>query len=192
MKMKYNNEQDFLEIITYRYSSQDFAAICDKLKSNNNINIFDILDSDKMECIRKIEDTKYVLLLSEENERLFIFFDSDNIVTDSYYIEKDFLEQSDFKNIQENVTLESDVETLDKSPVYYPISAKVVTGHIVKEGIIIIEYDSLLNGEILNDPVVKSIHFFDDDEILTKMESDVFVSNTPYILPKDKQNQMGK
>ena len=120
MQMKYNNEQDFLEIITYRYSSQDFAAICEKLKSNNNINIFDILDSDKMECIRKIEDTKYVLLLSEENERLFIFFDSDNIVTDSYYIEKDFLEQSDFKNIQEDVTLKSDVETLDKSPSKIP------------------------------------------------------------------------
>lgn len=187
MKINYNNEQNFLELITYRYSSQDFSDIQEDLKSGRDISLFEIVDPKKIECIRNIEDTRYALLLSEKNEKLFIFFDANNVVTDAFYIENDFLEQSDFINVQEGVTLKSDIEILDRSVVYYDVSAVMVTGHIVKEGIVIIEYDRLLNGKILNDPVVKSINFYSNDEILLIMDSDYFVSTTPYILPIDKQ-----
>lgn len=187
MKAKYNNEQDFQELITYRYSSQEFSDIQENLKSGNDINLFEIVDSEKIECIREIEDIRYALLLSEKNERLFVFLNSDNVVTDSFYIENDFLEQRDFDNVQEGVTLKSDIEALDETPVYYAVSSEMVTGHIVKEGIIIIEYNRFLNGKKLNNPVVKSINFYGNDEILSIMESNFFVSNTPYILPIDKQ-----
>lgn len=187
MRIKYNNEQNFQELITYRYSSQDFSDIQEDLKSGKDISLFEIVDSKKIECIRNIKDTRYTLLLSEKNEKLFIFFDANNVVTNAFYIENDFLEQKDFINVQEGVTLKSDIEILDGSVVYYDVSAVMVTGHIVKEGIVIIEYDRLLNGKILNDPVVKSINFYSNDEILSIMDSDYFISTTPYILPIDKQ-----
>lgn len=81
----------------------------------------------------------------------------------------------------------SDIEILDGSAVYYDLSAVRVTGHIVKEGLVIIEYDHLLDGKILNDPVVKNVNFYSNNEILSMMESNYYVSTTPYILPKDKQ-----
>lgn len=73
MKAKYNNEQDFQELITYRYSSQEFSDIQEDLKSGNGISLFEIVDSEKLECIRNIEGIRYTLLLSEKNERLFVF-----------------------------------------------------------------------------------------------------------------------
>lgn len=186
-KIKYDNEQDFQELITYRYSPDEFADIQEELKGGKDISLFEIVDSEKIECVRSIEGISYLLLLSERNEKLFVFFDSNNIVTNAFYIENDFLEQGDFANIQEGVTRESDIEILDGSPVYYAVSAEMVTGHIVKEGIVIIKYDRLLNDEVLADPIVKSIDFYSNDEILSMMETDFFVSNTPYILPIDKQ-----
>lgn len=186
MKMKYNNEKDFQELITYRYSSEEFSDIQADLKSGKDISLFEIVDSKKIECIRNIEGIRYALLLSEKNEKLFIFFDDNNIVTDAFYIENDFLEQKDFINVQEGATLMSDIEILDGSAVYYDLSAVRVTGHIVKEGLVIIEYDRLLDGKILNDPVVKNVNFYSNNEILSMMESNYYVSTTPYILPKDK------
>lgn len=186
-KLKYDNEQDFQDLITYRYSSGEFSDIQEALKSGKDISLFKIADPKKMECLRNVEGIKYALLLSEKNEKLFIFFDDNNIVTDAFYIENDFLEQKDFINVQEGVTLMSDIEILDGSAVYYDLSAVWVTGHIVKEGLIIIEYDRLLDGKLLNDPVVKSIDFYSNDEILEIMASNYYVLTTPYILPKDKQ-----
>lgn len=186
-KLKYDNEQDFHDLITYRYTSKEFSDMQEALKSGKDISLFDIADSKKMECLRNVEGNKYALLLSEKNEKLFIFFDDNNIVTDAFYIENDFLEQKDFINVQEGVTLMSDIEILDGSAVYYDLSAVWVTGHIVKEGLIIIEYDRLLDGKLLNDPVVKSIDFYSNDKILEIMASNYYVLTTPYILPKDKQ-----
>lgn len=185
--VEYHNEQDFRELITYKYPFEEFANIREELKSGKDIDIFELVDLEKLECVRNIEGIRYVLLLSEKNERLFLFLNSDNVVTDTFYMENDFLEQEDFANVKEGVTLKSDMEILDESPVYYEVSAKMVTGHIVQEGIVIIEYDTFLNGKVLNDPVVKSISFYGNDEILSMMESNFFVSSTPYILPMDKQ-----
>lgn len=184
IKEKY---QDFQELITYKFSSEEFSDIQENLKSGKDISLFELVDSEKLECIRNIDGIQYALLLSDKNEKLFIFFDDNHVVTDTVYIENDFLEQKDFTSVQEGVTLKSDIETLDGSPIYYAVSAKMVTGYIVKEGIIIIEYDRFLNGRVLDDPVVKSVNFYGNDEILSIMESDFFVSNTPYILPIDKQ-----
>lgn len=73
MKVKYDNEHDFQELITYRFSSEEFSDIQKDLKSNNDISLSDIVDSKKIECIKNIEGIKYALLLSEKNEKLFIF-----------------------------------------------------------------------------------------------------------------------
>lgn len=181
-KMNYDNNTKYQDIISYKYKTEDLSKIMRNIEEYHKLNIPD----GQKECIRQINDIKYLILLSENEEKLFVFLDKNNDVIDMYYRKKDFLEQSDFTNVQIGITRESDIKILDESPIYYDVSAVHVTGHIVKEGIIIITYDRFLDGEILNNPVVKSIDFYSNDKILLMMESDFFVSSTPYILPVDK------
>ena len=186
-EVKYNNEQNYQEKITYLCTSEEFSDIQEKLKNGRNMNLQEIIDQRKIECVRMTGDIGYVVLLSEHDERLFLFFNSDSIVVDAYYIEDDFLDQEVFSDVQIGITKESDIEMIDKSPIYYAISAESITGHIVKEGIIIIKYSRFLNGNILTDPIVKSVDFYDNDKLMISRESDFVILSTPYILPIDKQ-----
>lgn len=186
-KVEYNNELGFNELVTYRYSSDELHRIQQYIADGTNISLFEIIDSDKMECARKLEDTRYIILLSDKDEKLFVFFNSDYVITAEYYVEEEFLGEKDFEKIQVGITRESDIETLDKSTIYYDVSVETVTGHIVKEGIIIIEYDRFSDGKILNDPLVKKIKVYKNDEILNVMKLDFFVMSTPFILSIDKE-----
>lgn len=186
-EVKYNNEQNYQEKITYLCTSEEFSDIQEELKNGRNMHLQDIIDQRKIECVRMTGDIGYVVLLSEHDEKLFLFFNSDSIVVDAYYIEDDFLDQKDFSDIQIGITKESDIEMIDKSPIYYAISAESITGHIVKEGIIIIKYNRFLDGNILADPIVKSVDFYDNDKLLISRESDFAILSTPYILPIDRQ-----
>ena len=68
-----------------------------------------------------------------------------------------------------------------------PISSKNITIHIVKEGIIIITYDSGFDEELLQNPApiptVTSVDFIDNETLSTDTDLGLLV---PYILEIDK------
>lgn len=185
-KVKYNNEKRFDELITYKYQADEFITIMEILLNNKNINLFEIVSDENIECARHIESTRYLILLSEENEKLFIFFDSNYIVTDSFYVKSNCLERSAFENVQVGKTRLSEIKKIDGNFFVSPISAVESTIHIVKEGILIFTYNRVQNISILKDPIVESVKFYTNEEILNEKEKNILIKVVPYILPIDK------
>lgn len=186
----FNNEQSYQELITYKYDSDEFYSIRETLDSGNEIALFDVIANENIECVRKIEDISYLILLSEMDEKLFVFFDADFKVTGSYCVKDEFLNEDDFASVQTGTTQSSLIFEMDKNRIFYPFDTDLKTGHITKEGIVIISYNIMGDGEILNDPVVESIEFYNNDEILKMREDNFFIQIMPYILPIDKQENI--
>lgn len=136
---------------------------------------------------RKIGNIRYLILMSVTNEKLFIFYDNNYKITGTYYQKNEFLTKDDFENIQIGITKLSEICEMDKNSFFYPFDADIKTGHIVKEGMIIISYSRIKDGEILEDPVVESIENYNNDEILEMQENNFFIKYIPYIMPIDKQ-----
>lgn len=187
MKVMYNNEKSYQELITYKYDSDEFYSLRETLDSGNEIALFDVIATENIECVRKIEDIRYLILLSEMDEKLFVFFDADYKVTGSYYVKDEFLNEDDFTSVQTGTMQSSLIFEMDKNRIFYPFDTDLETGHITKEGIVIISYNRMGDGEILEDPVVESIEFYNNDEILKMREDNFFIQIIPYILPIDKQ-----
>lgn len=183
----FNNEQSYQELITYKYDSNEFYSLRKTLDSGNEIALFDVIAAENIECVRKIEDIRYLILLSEMDEKLFVFFDADFKVTGSYYVKDDFLNEDDFASVQTGITQSSLIFEMDQNRIFYPFNTDFETGHITKEGLVIISYNRMGDEEILNDPVVESIEFYNNDEILKMREDNFFIQFMPYILPIDKQ-----
>lgn len=187
VKVIYNNEQNYKELIRYKYESDEFYSIMETLNSGKEIALFDVISNEKIECARKIEDIRYLILLSETDEKLFVFFDDNFKISSFYYIKDEFLEEDDFANIQTEVTPSSVIFEMDQNRIFYPFDAFFITGHITQEGIIIISYSRIRDGKILEDPIVESIEIYKNDEIIGMRKDNPFIQYIPYILPIDKQ-----
>lgn len=187
VKVIYNNEQNYKELITYKYESDEFCSIIEALNSGNELALFDVISNEKIECAREIDDIRYLILLSETDEKLFIFFDDNYKITSYYYIKGEFLKEDDFANIQTEVTPSSVIFEMDQNRILYPFDVIYITGHITQEGIIIISYSRIRDRKILEDPIVESIEIYKNDEILEMRKDNLIIQYTPYILPIDKQ-----
>lgn len=184
-KMEYNNVKHYNELVTYTYSTEELFKIQNEIRNQSNINLTEVVESRNIECIRNVENTRYVLLVSENGEKLFIFFDDKNIVKGFYFVE-DFLKQNEFEDVQVGNTKLSEIIEMDNNYFISPFSALEATIHIVKEGVIIIRYNRMQGSTILQDPIVKNIEFYDNDEILKQREKNILIKVAPYILPIDK------
>lgn len=183
--MEYNNVKHYNELVTYTYSTEELYKIQNEIRNQSNINLTEVVESKNIECIRNVENTRYVLLVSENGEKLFVFFDDKNIVKGFHFVE-DFLKQNEFEDVQVGNTKLSEIIEMDNNYFISPFSALEATIHIVKEGVIIIRYNRMQGSTILQDPIVKNIEFYDNDEILKQREKNILIKVAPYILPIDK------
>lgn len=186
-KMKYNNEDTYQKLITYKYDENEFYSIQENLSRGNGVDLFEVIPRENIECARKTEEIQYLILMSETNEKLFVFFDNQYKVTGTYYIKDEFLKEDDFADVQTGITPISEICKLDENRVIFPFNTDLETSHIIKEGMIIITYSRIKDGEILEDPVAETITIYNNDEILEIWEDDFFIQYTPFILPIDKQ-----
>lgn len=184
-KVKYNNSKNYNQLITYKYSVDEFVEIQNQLMNKKNIDIFEIVKKEYIECVRHVGNIRYLLLVSVNNERLFIFFDEKYLITNSYYIRGDFLEQKDFEDIQVGKTTLGEVMSIDDGCFGSPFSALVATTHIVKEGVIVVTY-SEKTTTTLQEPVVDSIRLYKNEELMEMREKNILIKIAPYILPIDK------
>lgn len=183
---KYNNEVGCNDLVKTVYTQEKFSELENRLQSykEKSLNLSELLDDYNFECIRKIsENDYYTVILREDNSKLFVFFNSDCEIT-NYIMFNNFKKTEDFNFIKKNVTHESEVIDFDKQYITYPVSAVNVTGHITKNGVIIIKYSRMADEVLQYDNIVDEVEFFEDDSI--KDSDNFFIKNTPYILPIDK------
>lgn len=140
---------------------------------------------DFSDCVvRQTHQGQYAILLLRDNKRAFAFFSAEGTMTNILLVER-FISKTEFLyNVVENMS-KSEVLRFDPSAINSPISAIDITAHIVIEGVFIVKYDRVLNGAVLEDPIVTSIEFFSNENI--KSTEDPFIhALVPFIHEYDK------
>lgn len=132
-----------------------------------------------IQCVRKTHQGYYVVLLLEDDSNAFVFFDEEDTLI-RIIISKGFKSKNEFQNQVIEQMPKSEVLSFDTNTIIAPVSAIDITAHIVQEGICIVKYSRSAGGEILADPIVTSVKFFDNESIATC--EDPFIRNEiPFI-----------
>lgn len=180
--LKANNDTPITSI-EKSYAEEDVREIQEKMHGKT-LTYNDIKSAFKYQCIRKTFQGYYLILRLHTEKLAFIFLNNDLELT-CILIQDKFLRKSDFDIVSIKDTKESEVNKLDQNAIYYPVSYVNASGHILSDGFILILYERIMDGVLLDDPVVKTIEYVSNEDI-EKRTDDFWISSTPYILPIDK------
>lgn len=137
-----------------------------------------------MECIRKTHQGYYVVLMLEDGRYAFVFFNKKNILTRVMVVDG-FKSKIEFQNQVVEQMHKSEVLNWDSNTIIAPVSAVELTVHIVHEGIFVVKYSRFRDGVIIEDPIITSIQFIENDSIPTN--EDPFIRDeVPFIFDFDK------
>lgn len=140
-----------------------------------------------IQCVRKTHQGYYVVLLLEDDSNAFVFFNEEDTLI-RIIISKGFKSKNEFQIQVIEQMPKSEVLSFDTNTIIAPVSAIDITAHIVQEGICIVKYSRSAGGEILADPIVTSVKFFDNESIATC--EDPFIRNEiPFIFEVDKVSE---
>lgn len=140
-----------------------------------------------IQCVRKTHQGYYVVLLLEDDSNAFVFFNEEDTLI-RIIISKGFKSKNEFQNQVIEQMPKSEVLSFDTNTIIAPVSAIDITAHIVQEGICIVKYSRSAGGEMLADPIVTSVKFFDNESIATC--EDPFIRNEiPFIFEVDKVSE---
>ncbi len=185
-EVKYNNDNSISDLVTKTYSNYDIEKISESIE-NNNIDYATLKSNYNIQCLRKTHQGYYAVFLQDDGKRVFVFMNEEMNPYDILTIER-IKEKKDYNFIVSGKTTKSEILKYDENTVLLPVSAVTSTAHIVQEGLLIINYERF-NKEtttLLNDPVVKSVTFFSNDD-LTSQDNPMISSNVPYILEIDRK-----
>ena len=181
--MRFDNTTNKNRLISERYS---FAQI-EELKNvaaNERISFSEFRKNFQVECARKTHQGHYVILLLEDEENAFVFFNEESVLT-HVITTNGFIGKEEFIARVREQKRKSAVLEGDPNAFFYPVSAIECTAHIVQEGVCIVRYTRLMNGVIVKDPIVSSIDFIENGKIPTHKD-DFIKDEIPYILDMDK------
>ena len=140
-----------------------------------------------IQCVRKTHQGYYVVLLLEDDSNAFVFFNEEDTLI-RIIISKGFKSKNEFQIQVIEQMPKSEVLSFDTNTIIAPVSAIDITAHIVQESICIVKYSRSAGGEILADPIVTSVKFFDNESIATC--EDPFIRNEiPFIFEVDKVSE---
>lgn len=175
---KPNNDISFQQVINKSYSNKEISALKRRFEEEN-LSLFYFKLKYHPQCIRQTTpESRYAILLGEEDTRIFVFWNEDTNIIYEIFEEHPFLELEDFAEVSIGETCMEDVLLLDPNFSNTSIKATLSTGHIVKEGIVNIEYD-------VDTRIVQSVQFFSNDEVLELLYESPIIF-IPYVFPQDK------
>lgn len=124
------------------------------------------------------------MLLLENKENVFAFFDEKDTLF-QIMVSGAFRSKAEFQNQVVKQMLKSEVLNLDSNAIVVPVSASEITVHIVQEGLFIVKYSCFKDSEIIEDPIVNSMQFIENENI--PVSNDPFtIDEIPYIFEIDK------
>ncbi len=137
-----------------------------------------------VQCMRKTHQGYYVVLLLEDGGNAFAFFNEKNSLI-RVMMSDSFKNKIEFQNQVVEQMPKSEVLKLDSNTIIAPVSALEITAHIVQEGIFIVKYSRFREGKIIEDPIVTSVQFIENESVLTN--EDPFIRDEiPFIFEFDK------
>ena len=183
-KMRFNQETNKNNLLTEEYSVIQIEEL-KKLAETKNVTFSKFKRNFNAQCIRKTYQGYYVVLLLEDSRNAFVFFDEENKLI-RVMISDGFKSKEEFQNQVVKQMKKSEVVNFDSNTIFAPVSAIEITAHIVQEGIFIVKYSRFLNGKIIEEPIVTSIEFVENERISTN--DDLFIRDgIPFILEIDKE-----
>ncbi len=182
--LDYNNNVSADLVINETYSESDIVTLKNNIDSNV-ITYNEIQKKFRIECLRHTFQGYYLILNLDSNKRAFLFFD-DALKLTSIIIKDKFLVLDDFDFIELYKTRSDKIVDFDKDTIVFPVSSVYATGHILADGYLLIFYDMVVDGVLLDSPVVKSTEFTSNEELEKKLD-DFWIECAPYILPIDKR-----
>ena len=184
--MKFNQTTNKKDLLTEKYS----IILIEELKSTAEAG--DMIFSNfkrtfKVQCMRKTHQGYYVVLLLEDGGNAFAFFNEKNLLI-HVMVSNSFKSKIEFQNQVVEQMPKSEVLNFDSNSIIAPVSALEITAHIVQEGIFIVKYSRFRDGKIIEDPIVTSIQFVENESILTN--EDPFIRDEiPFIFEFDKASE---
>lgn len=176
LTQKADNHTDLHQVITRRYSQKKLDQL-EKLVAENQLTLKSFKVNYRPQCIRETSQGEYAVLLGENEERFFVFWTKENKLYATYRT-TEFLERENFSFAQSKPIILDDVLKLDKSTISIPGAAHKYTGHILKEGVLLLEYDNSLT--------LQKRTFVSNQDFLQQGNTAYF-DFVPVILEQDKQ-----
>lgn len=138
----------------------------------------------KTECVRKTHQGWYCVLLQEDGSHVFVFVNRSFEITDILVVDS-FMAKEEFEGLITEGMSEREVIEIVPAAAVSPFSSVEMTAHIVREGVFVIEYLRISDGQLLEDPIVNSFEFVGNEDVSD--HDDFFIRDeVPFILPIDK------
>lgn len=181
--MKFDQTTSKNDLLTIKYSINQIEKLRSSAKTND-VTFSKFKRDFNPQCIRKTHQGYYVVLLLEDGGNAFVLFNDENSLI-SVIVSNGFKSKIEFQNkLVEQMPL-SEVLNFDSNAILLPISAMDITAHIVQEGILIVKYSRYKDEKNIEDPIVTSIEFI-DNESLSNSEDPFIKYVIPFILELDK------
>ena len=182
--MKFNQTTSKNDLITEKYPITQIEGLKSAAEAGG-MTFSDFKRDFDVQCIRKTHQGFYVVLLSEDGGNAFAFFNEKNSLI-RVMVSDGFKSKTEFQDQAAKQTTKSEVLDFDSDAIIAPVSALEMTAHIVQEGVFIVKYSRFRDGEIIEDPLVTSIQFIENESISTN--EDPFIRDEiPFIFEFDKK-----
>ena len=184
--MKFNNSANKNDLLTEKYSIAQIQELKNTAESEH-ITFSKFKRDFDVQCVRKTHQGYYVVLLLEDGRNAFAFFNKENALT-IVMVANEFKSKEEFYSQVLEQKSKSGMLNLDPNTILSSVSAVEITAHIVQEGVYIVKYSRFLDGELIEDPVVSSVEFIENESISTN--EDLFIRyEIPFIFEFDKVNE---
>lgn len=176
-----NNNEDYKNVITKKYTLKEMLELREQFYSKNaEISYNDFKDRFPAECARETKAGYYIIYLTKEGHRVFVFLTKNTYIYD-FLVYRNFNNLEDFDFIQLNQSTLKKVSEMEYNYFLPPTSVQNSRTYIIKEGRLIIVCIKSIKSLQEDDYVIRKVIFQSNDEI------ENIYDDTPYILPIDKQ-----
>ena len=181
--MKFNQTTNKNDLLTEIYSITQIEEL-QRTAEAGDMTFLNFKRAFDVQCMRKTHQGYYVVLLVEDGGNAFVFFNEKNTLIRVMVLDS-FKSKMEFQNQVVEHMPKSEVLKVDSNTIIAPVSALEITAHIVQEGVFIVKYSRFRDGEIIEDPIVTSIQFIENESISTN--EDPFIRDEiPFIFEFDK------
>ena len=181
--MKFNQITNKNDLLTEKYPINQIEKLQSTAEAGD-VTFSNFKKDFNVQCMRKTHQGYYVVLLLEGGGNAFAFFNKKDILIRVMAFDC-FKSKIEFQNQVVKKMPKSEVMNLDSNTIITPISALEITAHIVQEGVFVLKYSRFRDGEIIEDPIVTSIQFIENESISTN--DDPFIRDEiPFIFEYDK------
>jgi len=177
----YDNLTPKNDLLTEKYSVEKIQEFKDRMYIER-VTFFDFKKAFHIQCVRKTHQGYYSILLTEDGQTAFAFFDETKKLVDVVIV-REFKTKDEFQLGVSLQMSQSQLLQFDSATVFLHISAVGFTAHIVQEGVYIVRCSRFIDKNLVLETHVESVRFIENSSLSTNE------SSIPFIYEFDKLNE---